>query len=203
MAPRILTKTERQAQAYQSQGGYPGGQLVNKSYSLFDTVTFTANATEYALFTGKTSDKFSSNMINGSAIPAGQSFLALGISVSFDQVTLVDAEQSTVIQAFYALLRNSLWKFAKTNEDWSAYFPGDKMLPAVTAVTSAAGNRVGDVVKSGILYKFAVPTVLGANNTFDFTIQLPAALGAGSLLVTEGSKMRVYLDGLITKKQAT
>lgn len=200
---RILTKTERQVQAYQAQGGYPGGQLVNKSYSLFDTVTFTAAATEYTLFTGKSGDKFTTNLINGSAIPAGQSFLALGISVSFDQVTTVDAEQAPVLQAFYAMLRNSLWKFAKTNEDWSAYFPGDKMLPSVTSVTAAAGNRVGDVVKSGILYKFAVPTVLGASNTFDFSIQLPAALGAGNVLVTEGTKMRVYLDGLITKKQAT
>ncbi len=202
MPPRILTKTERQAQAYQSQGGYPGGQLVNKSYSLFDTFTPTAAATEYTLFTGK-GDKFSTNLINGSAIPAGQSFLALGISVSFDQVSVVDADQAPLMQAFYALLRNSLWKFAKTNEDWSAYFPGDKMLPSVTAATAAAGNRIGDVVKSGILYKFAVPTVLGANNTFDFSIQLPAALGGANVLVTKASKIRVYLDGLITKKQAS
>lgn len=199
---RIKTRTERQAQAYQSQGGYPNGQLVSKTHSLFDTFVPTSGATEYALFTNPAgTTKFTSN--GSGSIPAGQSMLVYGISVELDQVDYADANQAGIFNAFYALLRNSLWKFAKTNEDWSAYFKGGKLLPPVTGVTAAAGNRVGDAVKSGFIFKFDVPTVLGQNNTFDFTIQLPAALGAANKLVVAGSKITVNLDGLITKKQAT
>lgn len=204
MAPRILTRTARQVLSLQQQGSYPDGELVPRTYSLFSTLTPTATATEYNLF-GETAGQvgsFNTNIVGTSSIPAGQSLTALGISVGLDPVDATDANQADIVRAFYSLLRNSLWKFARTNVDFDAYFHGGKFLPGVTMVSETAGNRVGDFVRSSISYKFEVPVIIGQNTTFDFLVKIPAALGAGNALVTAGSKIQVYIDGVLTKKQA-
>lgn len=204
MAQRVLTATEQKILRYQAQGSYPEGQLVAKSYSLFSTLTPTATDTEYTLF-GTTAGQvtaFNTNIVGSSSIPNGQSLTALGISIGLDPVDVVDANQADIVRAFYSLLRNSLWKFARTNADFDAYFHGGKFLPGVTMVSETAGNRVGDFVRSSISYKFEVPVIIGANTSFDFTVKLPAALGVANAIVVAKSKIQVYIDGVLTKKQA-
>lgn len=204
MNRRILTRTEQQILKYQGQGSYPDGQLVPRTWSLFATLTPTANATEYVLFgqTAGQSSAFDTNVVGSSSIPNGQSLTAFGISVGLDPVDATDANQADIVKAFYSLLRNSLWKFARMNTDFDAYFHGGKLLPGVTMVSETVGNRVGDFVRSSIGYKFEVPVIIGANTTFDFVVKVPAALGAGNALVTAASKIQVYIDGVLTKKQA-
>lgn len=201
---RILTRSEQQVLRYQSQGSYPEGQLVPRSWSLFATLAPNATATEYVLFgqTSGQSSPFDTNVVGSSSIPNGQSLTAFGISVGLDPVDATDANQADIVRAFYSLLRNSLWRFARMNADFDAYFHGGKFLPGVAMVSETAGNRVGDFVRSSLSYKFEVPVIIGANTTFDFTVKIPAALGAENALVTAASKIKVYIDGVLTKKQA-
>jgi len=201
---RVLTRTEQQVLRYQSQGSYPEGQLIPRSFSLFATLAPNATATEYVLFgqTSGQSSPFDTNVVGSSSIPNGQSLTAFGISVGLDPVDDTDTNQANITRAFYSLLRNSLWRFARMNTDFDAYFHGGKFLPGVTMVSETAGNRVGDFVRSSLSYKFEIPVIIGANTTFDFTVKIPAALGAGNSLVTGASKIKVYIDGVLTKKQA-
>jgi hypothetical protein len=202
--PRQITRTEAQVLQYQSQGSYPDGALIPRSWSLWSTLTPNATTNEYNLF-GQTSGQssvFDTNVVGSSSIPNGQCLTALGISVGFDPVDDTDANQADLVRAFYSFLRNSVWRFARMNTDFDAYFHGSKFLPGVTMVSETAGNRVGDIVRSSLSYKFEVPVIIGANTTFDFSVKIPTALGVANDLVVASSRIHVSIDGVLTKKQA-
>lgn len=204
MSGRILSNIERKAMAYQSQGTNPNGSLESRAYQLFDTVVFKDGETQYNLF-GQTqgqSTRFLTNMKGAGSIPSGQSFLALGISYAFDPVD--DTPNEALYNAFYAFMRNSLWTFARENSSFDAYFPGDKLLPAMAGIFNVAAGapaRVGDYVRSSGSYKFAVPVVLGQSASFDFKIEIPGALAANTALAEADAKVKVFLDGVLTRKK--
>ena len=205
MAPQKIVRTPREnaIKRYQAQGSYPEGELVIRSYSLFDTLKFASATREYTLFgtSSGQSGKFSTNMLGASSIPGGQSFAATGMSFSLDFGSTADADFADNLNSFYKFMRNSLFKFARANEDWAAYFHGAKTLPSVTFASETAGNRVGDFVRPTIGYSFAIPVVIGQNTSF--SVDVVSAADPAAALVSAGCSIKVFLDGAITKKNAT
>lgn len=206
MANRVYTGSEAKALRYQAQGSSPKGDIVGRTYTLYDTIIFNSSSTEYNLFGSSAgqSSEFLTNMIGANSIPGGQSFTAFALSLNlYIPAAVATADVAATINAFYDFCNNSLWKFARANEDWSAKFHGSKFLPTVAAVSETAGNRVGDFVKSGAIYKMGVPVVIGQNTSFGVNVRIPSALAAANLLVTGAARLKVNLDGFLAKKNAT
>ena len=201
---RILTPSEQRALAYQSQGSFPNSALVLNTYSLYDTLTFTASTTSYTLFgqTSGQSSKWLTNMKGAGQIPGGQSFQAYQMSLGFNVSNLEAGTIAPVVNLFYSVMRSSIWTFARNNEDFSAQFPGSKFLPAISfldtyATPTLAAQHVGDFGRSAMCYKFLSPIVIGQNTGFSVTVEFESAV-AGDIL---GERLQVFLDGGLVKKQ--
>jgi len=206
MAPRILTKSEERALAYQSQGSFPNGSLVLNTYSLYDTLVFAAGVRQYELFgqTSGQSSKYLTNMKGAGQIPGGQSFQAYGISIAADFSTLGTnaADVASGLSTFYANMRPAIVTFARNNEDFSAQFPGSKFLPPISTFTlgiapATSLDHIGDYSRNSMCYKFVSPIVIGQNTGFSVTFDFETAPIAELI----GIKMQVFLDGALVKKQ--
>ena len=213
---RILTKAERAALGYQSQGSYPGGLKNVRSYTLRDSLKFNATQQEWSLFKvgpgGST--KWDTNVTVGGMIPNGRSLLVHEIVVWLDNPGTAAGSGTSLftddaVNAWAAFMRNTVWNFSRSNGDSDAEFLGIELLPAVfgmcnvTAETGeAAPVRIGDFIRPAAVFKLRVPVVLGQNTPFDFTVQLRSALGAANALVTNLEGMTVGLKGLLTKMAA-
>lgn len=205
MAPRILTKSEERALAYQSQGSFPNGSLVLNTYSLYDTLVFAASTRQYELFgqTSGQSSKYLTNMKGAGQIPGGQSFQAYGISVAADfSTSTADSDVADALSQFYSILRPAIVTFARNNEDFSAQFPGSKFLPPISTSTvgltpATSIQHIGDYNRSSMCYKFVSPIVIGQNTGFSVTFDFETAPIAPLI----GIKMQVFLDGALVKKQ--
>lgn len=204
MAPRILTKSEERALAYQSQGSFPNGSLVLNTYSLDDTLTFAASTTQYTLFgqTAGQAGKFKTNMKGAGQIPGGQSFMVFGMSIALDISNLATTKITAALNQFYSVMRSSIWTFNRNNEDFSAQFRGSKFLPPISYVSeyatpTLAAQHVGDFSRSAMVYKFLSPVVIGQNTGFSVSVEFETAQ-TGDLV---GERLQVFLDGGLTKKQ--
>lgn len=204
MPPRILTRSERQAFDYQSQGSFPNGALVLNTYSLDDTLVFAAGVTTYDLFgsTKGQSSKWLTNMTAAGMVPGGQSMMVFGMSLALDISEVLAADLPATLNQFYSNMRSAIFTFARNNEDFSAQVRGSKFLPPISYVGSAiaptlALDHVGDFSRTAMIYKFLSPIVIGQNTGFSVTAEFENA-PTDDLI---GVRMQVFLDGGLTKKQ--
>lgn len=204
MPPRILTRSERQAMEYQSQGSFPNGALVLNTYSLDDTLVFAASTTTYDLFgsTKGQSSKWLTNMTAAGMVPGGQSMMVFGMSLALDISEVAAADLPATLNQFYSNMRSAIFTFARNNEDFSAQVRGSKFLPPISYVGSAiaptlALDHVGDFSRTAMIYKFLSPIVIGQNTGFSVTAEFENA-PTDDLI---GVRMQVFLDGGLTKKQ--
>lgn len=210
---RILTKVERDAIQYQSQGSFPAGLKAVRSHSLRDVWKHTAGAnptiTLFQSSTGSTALQ-DSNLPVAGQVPQGQAMLVHEIRFTLAQPATVGSTfDDNYINAWARLMRETVFEFARLNGDWDAQFLGTEVLPNVFGMVNttpesgqAAPVRVGDFVRSDCAFRLRVPVVLGQSTAIMFKAMQRAALAASNPLVVAGGETIVELRGLLTKVAA-
>lgn len=210
---RVLTKVEREALKYQSQGSFPAGLKNVRSHSLRDVWRHTAGVNPtiqlFQSSTGSTALQ-DSNLPVAGQVPQGQAMLVHEVRFSLSQPATAGATfDDNYINAWARLMRETVFEFSRLNGDWDAQFLGLEILPPVfglinTAPESgqAAPVRVGDFVYSDCAFRLRIPVVLGQSTAIMFKAAQRAALLATNPLVVAGGETIVELRGLLTKVAA-
>jgi hypothetical protein len=160
-------------------------------------------------------ERFETNIpTNGSALPAGQTFLAKKLKlslVSFLQDGATDLVN--VVNAFYQVVKSSYFRFqivGKSEYEWEA--PGTVFFPTVSEVGLPPGTvdafRVGDYNHPSII-PFVTPIVIGELVTFRLTCYTGSAVAANltilnallTILNTQVAYIRAELIGTLVRSK--
>ncbi len=228
----VLQKSTAQDLAVMSNGTYNTGKGQAFDDYLWDTLLFPSSAREIQFFKTNTGSQYGAvagdqkteietSMDDTGKLPAGQSFLISGITISLIANTAINSSsgvattegqvQASLLNAFKNVINHSVWEIKFSNTEYSWRDSGSIFLPSVfePAFFSGASSQ-GGIGNFSHFNWIKVSTKVPVSEQVNFSVRCTFNSGKASLLTNLNNsltlhssanvEMRCQLKGMLLRK---